>query len=300
MTLSSFKSLIKELFPTMKILLLGHRGQVGNALKKALPLNFHAIYPNIDITDPISLQNEITASKPDVIINAAAYTHVDNAEINKDKAFEVNALAPMRIAELAKKINALFIHYSTDYVFDGSGHIPWTENDIPSPINAYGSTKYEGDQQIMFSGCRFLILRTSWIYGNSGNNFIKSILSQSQEKNDLSVICDQIGAPTSASFLADASYQMMQSAITNKNLLGVYHIVTKGEISWSDYARFIIEKSGLSSSVKITPVLSKDYPQAAKRPLNNRLDTTKLQKNFSIIPPDWKQGINEFLHKKDI
>lgn len=300
MTLSNFKSLVKELLPRMKILLFGHRGQVGSAVEKRFQPHSNILASTIDITDYKTVDTAIQIFRPDVIINCAAYTQVDDAECNKDKAFAVNAVAPHYMAHCAKNYNALLVHYSTDYVFDGMGQTPWTEDDTPSPINTYGSTKYEGDQQIIHSGCRYLILRTSWVYGDNGNNFITSILTQSQKKNNLSVVCDQIGSPSSASFLADATFHMIQSALINESLLGVYHIAPKGETSWADYARFIIKKAGLSLSVKITPVLSKDYPQTAKRPLNSRLDTTKLQKAFSIIPPNWKQGVSEFLHHKDI
>lgn len=300
MTLPDYNPLVKELFPTMKILLFGHRGQVGNALQKTLPSDFHLFHSDIDITEPPSLQNEILRIHPDIIINAAAYTHVDNAEMDKDTAYEVNGISPLRMAEWAKKINALLVHYSTDYVFDGDGFAPWTEDDTPSPINTYGSTKLEGDNHIIKSGCRYLIIRTSWVYGEAGNNFIKSICQQAKIKDNISVVCDQIGVPTSATFLAQTTYKMIEETIRNERLIGLYNVVPRGETSWANYAELIIKKLELSSSIHITPVLSKDYPQIAKRPLNSRLNTEKLQKNFSFHLPDWKEDVIKFLQHQDI
>jgi dTDP-4-dehydrorhamnose reductase len=280
----------------MNILLFGHRGQLGNALKKALPHGYMLFPSNIDITDQYALKKEMLDANPDIIINCAAYTHVDNAEKDKDKAFEVNAVAPIHMAEWAFKNNALLVHYSTDYVFDGSGYSTWSEDDKPSPLNVYGSTKLEGDVQIINSHCNHIIIRTSWVYGAKGDNFIRSILKHALTKNKISVVADQIGAPTSADFLAEVTYKMIDKSMDNHRLFGLYHVAPKGEVSWADYAKFILDKAGLSSSVEILPILSKDYHQTANRPLNSRLDTAKLQKNFGIIPPDWKQDVLKIIH----
>jgi dTDP-4-dehydrorhamnose reductase len=295
-SLAELKSFVKELFPNMKIILFGARGQVGTALKKALPSTYQLFPSHNDITHHLKISKELDDIKPAIIINAAAYTHVDNAEKDKDKAFEVNAVAPMHLAQWALKNNALLVHFSTDYVFDGSGYSPWSEDDKPSPLNVYGSTKLEGDVQIINSDCHHLIIRTSWVYGTSGHNFIRSILKHALIKNKISVVSDQIGAPISADFLAEITYKMIDKSINHHSLLGLYHVSPKGEVSWADYAKFILDKAGLSSSVDVLPILSKDYHQTANRPLNSRLDTRKLQKNFGIVPPDWKQDVLKIIH----
>lgn len=281
----------------MKILLYGHRGQVGTALKKALPAVYQLFPSDNDITQHLKILKELDDIKPTIIINAAAYTHVDNAEKDKDKAFEVNAVAPMHMAEWALKNNAYLVHYSTDYVFDGSGYSPWNEDDKPGPLNVYGSTKLEGDIQILNSNCNHLIIRTSWVYSSTGNNFIKSILKHALIKNKIPVVADQIGAPTSADFLAEITYKIIDKSINHHSLLGLYHVAPKGEVSWADYAKFILEKADLSSSIEVLPILSKDTHQKVNRPLNSRLDTGKLQKNFGIVPPDWKPDALKVIHE---
>lgn len=268
----------------MKILLFGHRGQVGCALRQFAPASHDLIIPDIDITQEEMVRQHISATRPDVIINAAAYTNVDGAEDHIDIAFQTNAIAPQIIAAAAKDHHSLLIHYSTDYVFDGRKDTPWNETDRPNPLNQYGQSKYQGEQAILKSGCRHLIFRTSWIYSPQGNNFIQKIIRLSQQTNQIHVVTDQIGAPTSARFIARATYH----ALGNPKANGLYHLCCAGETSWYDLARLIRDTHAPQSCFDIQPILSKDYAQKARRPLNSRLDCKKFQKDFFLTPPQWK------------
>ncbi|HGA2317534.1 TPA: dTDP-4-dehydrorhamnose reductase [Pseudomonas putida] len=295
----------------MKILLLGSEGQVGWELQRALVVVGEVIalsrlpvktpYGTLrgDLSDLVELRETIRAIAPDVIVNAAAYTAVDKAETERELAVTVNALACQVMAEEAKRLDALLVHYSTDYVFDGTGTRAWTEGDSVSPVNHYGTTKLEGEQRIVASGCRHLIFRTSWVYAARGNNFAKTMLRLAKERQVLNVISDQVGAPTSAELLADVAVNALQKALVNPGLCGIYHLAPAGETSWYQYAIYVIEFARLNGenlSVKaINPITTTEFPTPASRPLNSRLDTKKLRDTFSLHLPEWKDGVTRML-----
>lgn len=291
----------------MKILLLGKNGQLGWELQRSLaPLGKLIALDRFgrndlcgDLTDLEGLKKIITLLQPNVIVNAAAYTAVDRAETNQELAFLINAEAPKILAIEAKKINALLIHYSTDYVFDGSGNDAWQENDKVDPLNEYGRSKLEGEQVIQSSGCKYLIFRTSWVYGSKGNNFAKTMLRLASERHTLSVINDQIGAPTSAALLADCTAHALCQAIYNSDLEGLYHLAASGQTTWYEYANFVIDYArtiGKKIVVsEINAISTLDYPTPAKRPYNSRLNTAKFHDSFSLVLPEWQQGVIRML-----
>ena len=259
------------------------------------------------------LADTVRAIKPDVIVNAGAHTAVDKAESEPDLVRTINALAPGVLATAAANIGAWLVHYSTDYVFDGSGSAPWLETDTPAPLSVYGRTKLEGEQLIQASGCQHLIFRTSWVYAARGGNFAKTMVKLAQERETLKVVGDQIGAPTGAELLADVTshairHVLTQPAATASDLKGVYHLVANGHVSWFEYANEVIalvhnatyDTKIIANSIE--PVPSSAYPTAARRPLNSRLDTTKLQSTFNLTLPHWKAGVarmlNEYLEKQ--
>ena len=298
----------------MKILLLGKNGQVGWELQRSLaPLGEivalgtkSQIYCG-DLTNLQGLTNTVQQVKPEIIVNAAAYTAVDKAESEPESAQAINADALSVLAQQAKLLNAWLIHYSTDYVFDGSGTTPWKETDSTGPLSVYGTTKLAGEKAIHDSGCKNLIFRTSWVYSARGNNFAKTMLRLAQERESLSVINDQTGAPTGADLLADVTAHAIRSVQLTPELGGLYHLAAAGETSWHGYAGFVIDqaqKMGLNLKVKaesITPVPTSAFPTPAKRPNNSRLSTRKLQVNFGLTPPHWQDGVTrmltEFLEK---
>ena len=292
----------------MKILLLGKNGQVGWELQRSLaPLGELIALDSSsremcgDFTNPAELARTVRKVAPDVIVNAAAYTAVDKAESEAELARTVNALAPGMLAEEALRANSWLVHYSTDYVFDGNGDQPWLETDATAPLNVYGATKLEGEQLIQQSGCRHLILRTSWVYGARGGNFIRAMLRLAQERDSLNLIDDQIGAPTGADLLADVTAHAVRTALQRPEVSGLYHLVAGGEISWHGYARFVIDfaaRSGLDIKVSqdaIKPVPTSAFPTPAKRPHNSRMDTTKLKKTFGLHLPAWQTGVERML-----
>ncbi|HAJ89662.1 MAG TPA: dTDP-4-dehydrorhamnose reductase [Rhodospirillaceae bacterium] len=277
----------------MRILLFGHRGQLGSALMNALPASHSLISPDIDITDDVQLRNIIISTLPDIIINAAAYTNVDGAETESERAFAVNTYAPRLMAKLAKENNIRLVHYSTDYVFDGTGNRPWNERDLPHPMNIYGQSKWEGEQYIIESGCQHLIFRTSWVYGAGHKNFITQIIQMAKVKDEIKVISNQIGAPTSARFLAESTYH----AIQQESGHGLYHLCCAGETSWYHYAQKIISCFVPQSGCRIIPVTSDLYAQKAQRPLNSRLNCNRFINDFGLSPPDWEA---EFMLNKHL
>lgn len=298
----------------MKILLLGKGGQVGWELQRALaPLGTlrafdrqspgpdEAPHLRADLSQPDGVAELVRALRPDVIVNAAAHTAVDKAESEADLALRINAEAPGRIAQEAARIGALLVHYSTDYVFDGGGARPWTEADATGPLNVYGRTKLEGERAIQASGCRHLVLRTSWVYGARGGNFARTMLRLAGEREQLKVIADQIGAPTGADLLADVTAHAIRAAQARPELLGLYHLAAAGETSWHAYARFVIEWArARGQAIKVAPeailpIPTSDYPTPARRPLNSRLDTRKLQDAFGLALPHWQQGVERML-----
>jgi dTDP-4-dehydrorhamnose reductase len=293
----------------MKILLLGKNGQVGWELQRSLAVlgdvvavDFDSAPPHrADFTDPDSLAALVRAIGPRLIVNAAAHTAVDKAESEPELVFAINAKAVGALAQEAKSLSAWLVHYSTDYVFDGSGDRPWTETDVPAPLSVYGRSKLEGEDLIRASGCRHLILRTSWVYAARGDNFAKTMLQLARTRDTLSVIDDQIGAPTGADLLADVTAHAWRQAVQNPALAGTYHCVAAGETSWHGYARHVIsfarqKDAGLRVAPEaIHPIPSSAYPQAADRPKNSRLDTAKIQRAFGLSLPAWQLGVDRML-----
>ncbi|PRC93554.1 dTDP-4-dehydrorhamnose reductase [Solimicrobium silvestre] len=292
----------------MKILLLGKNGQVGWELQRSLAplgeliaLSSQSTEYCGDLLNLDGIAQTIRQINPDIIVNAAAYTAVDKAETDQEHTRKVNALAPALLAEEATRCDALLVHYSTDYVFDGSGDHHWQETDAPHPLSVYGKTKREGEEFILNSGCKHLIFRTSWVYAARGGNFAKTMLRLAQERDQLNVINDQIGAPTGADLLADVTAHCVQQALKTPEAQSLYHLVAGGETTWYDYARFVIEsarESGLAIKVAaeaIKPIPTSAYPLPAPRPLNSRLDTHKLKKTFNLELPHWQKGVTRML-----
>ncbi|MGB7755389.1 MAG: dTDP-4-dehydrorhamnose reductase [Salinisphaera sp.] len=296
----------------MTILLLGKNGQVGWELQRALAplgeliaLDRHGRGELCgDLTNPRGLRATIRALKPSVIVNAAAYTAVDRAEEEHELATRINADAPAALAEEARALDALLVHYSTDYVFDGSGDAPWLETDIPGPLNHYGASKLAGERHIQNSGCRHLIFRTSWVYAANGKNFLATMARLMREHEALQVIDDQVGAPTGAELIADVTAHAIRQLGHNESLGGLYHLVAGGETSWHGYASFIAESLqaqdiGIQTTPeRIKPIPTSAWPAPAARPLNSRLDTAKLERVFGLTLPHWQQGVARALAER--
>ncbi|MGH8553207.1 MAG: dTDP-4-dehydrorhamnose reductase [Methylococcales bacterium] len=291
----------------MKILLFGKNGQIGWELQRALaPLGQVIALDHEECNlagPPAAIRAAVRAIQPNWIVNAAAYTAVDKAENERVLARVLNAEVPEILAHEAVHSGSWLVHYSTDYVFDGTGDKPWRETDSVAPLSVYGQTKLAGDQAIVASGCRHLIIRTCWVFGASGANFAKTIVRLARERDQLSVIDDQIGAPTGAELLADASAHAMRSAMRRPELCGVYHVAAAGEVSWYGYACFVLDlvsRLGVplkAGSHSIHAVPTDEYLTAAKRPLNSRLDTTKFQSTFALRMTDWQSGVSRMLHE---
>lgn len=292
----------------MKILLFGKNGQVGWELQRSLAplgeliaLDSDAKDLCGDFTDQEGLIATVRKVAPDVIINAAAHTAVDKAESEPDLVRAINARAPAVLAQEAMRLNAWLVHYSTDYVFDGSGDKPWMETDPTGPLSVYGATKLEGEQLIAQSGCKHLIFRTSWVYGARGGNFAKTMLRLAQERDSLKVIDDQIGAPTGADLLADVTAHALRIARQDEAVSGLYHLVASGETSWHGYASFVLDyarRAGIDLKVApdaIYPVPTSAFPTPARRPYNSRLNTEKLQRTFDLHLPHWQSGVERML-----
>jgi dTDP-4-dehydrorhamnose reductase len=289
----------------MKILLTGKDGQVGFALhKKLLPLG-EVVATNrheLDLGNPEAIKTFIDKTKPDIIINAAAYTEVDKAESEKLLAHQINALAPQVLAEKASELNIPIIHFSTDYVFDGLKKEPYLETDETNPQSVYGQTKWEGEEAIRHHK-KHIILRTSWVLSAHGQNFLKTILKLAQEKSSLNVVSDQIGTPTSSDLLANVTYKIIKTILKNTNFndFGTYHVTSMGNTDWFHYACFIVDEAmrlGLKetmTSKDIKPISSDLYPTLAKRPTNSRLDTTKIKKTFMLELPHWEEEVKKVL-----
>ena len=294
---------------TRTILLLGKNGQVGWELQRSLaPLGkVIALDRNGedglcgDISDLDGLRHTIEQIKPDILINAAGYTAVDQAQNEPELAAQLNHHAPALMAELMKARGGCLVHYSTDYVFDGSGNQPWKEADTTGPLNVYGATKLAGDQAIQASGCKHLIFRTSWVYASRGNNFAKTMLRLAKERETLNVIDDQIGAPTGAELIADITAHVLRHCEQQPSTSGLYHLSANGECSWYDYARYVIEwakEAGLPLAVQaVNPIPSEAYPVQAVRPRNSRLNCRALTETFDLELPDWKLGVRRMLQE---
>ena len=291
----------------MKMLLLGKNGQVGWELQRSLSvlgeviaLDRHST-PCGDLSQPERLAQTVRELRPDVVVNAAAHTAVDKAESEAELARTLNAAAPAALAQAALETGAWLVHYSTDSVFDGSGNTPWQEGDATGPLGVYGQTKLEGEQAIAASGCKHLIFRTSWVYAARGGNFAQTMLRLAQERERLTVINDQHGAPTGADLIADVTAHAIRIAQHKPELAGLYHLVAGGETTWHGYASHVIAharelRPDLGWKVNdIAPVETSAFPTPAKRPQNSRLNTQKLQQAFGLNLPHWQQGVERLL-----
>lgn len=295
----------------MRILLLGKNGQVGWELQRSLaPLGDLVALDRSgdiklglcgDLQDLEGLRRTVRTLRPDVVVNAAAHTAVDRAQSEPDLAQRLNAEAPAALAEASQSINALLVHYSTDYVFDGSGTSPWIESAPTGPQNVYGRTKLEGEQAIADVCSRHLILRTSWVFAARGSNFAKTILRLGVDRERLTVIDDQHGAPTGADLIADISAHAIRQTLQRPQDKGLYHLAASGETTWNGYARFVVDTARLINpelklAVKeVAPVPTSSFPTPAQRPHNSRLDTSRLCQTFGVRLPCWKHGVARML-----
>ncbi|MFC0253176.1 dTDP-4-dehydrorhamnose reductase [Massilia consociata] len=292
----------------MRILLLGKDGQVGWELQRALaPLGLVRMLgrDEADLSQPESLRAWVRGFAPDVIVNAAAYTAVDKAESDAETAHLVNAVAPGVLAEEAAALGAWLVHYSTDYVFDGSKDGAWVETDATNPLSVYGRTKCEGEERIRASGARHLILRTSWVFAARGGNFAKTMLRLARERDQLNVIADQYGAPTSAELLADATalalYRIAGLGGDAAALSGTYHLAAGSTTSWHGYAQHVLEQAlGHGAALKalpqnVNPIATEAYPTPAARPRNSRLSTERFRAAFGLQLPDWRHHVNRLI-----
>lgn len=285
--------------------MLGCHGQVGFELTRALaPLGEITALGRDesdgacgDLERPEELRRTLRRLAPNVIANAAAYTDVDGAEKERDRAERVNAAAPALLAAEAARAKAWLVHYSTDYVFDGSGTSPWREDDEPAPLNVYGATKWRGECAVRDAGCRHLIFRTEWVYAPRRRNFLSKILQAAATRDRLQVVDDQTGAPTSAELVADVTAHALRAATARPELSGTYHLAARGETTWHGYARFALDaarKAGLPvrpTDAAIEPVATGAFPTVARRPLNSRLDVARLEQTFDVQLPDWRVGV---------
>jgi dTDP-4-dehydrorhamnose reductase len=273
----------------LRILLTGGNGQVGWELRKTLAPLGEIAAPGravLDLRDAKRIRETLRDTNPDVIVNAAAYTAVDKAESERDAASAVNAVAPGILAEEAKKSGALLVHYSTDYVFDGEKPAPYVEEDEPNPLNVYGASKLAGERAIAASGCRHLILRTSWVYGPRGSNFMLTMLRLARERPELRVVDDQVGAPTSSLAIARATAQVLRPGAH-----GLYHLAAAGQTSWCGFARAILKRAGIATPV--TAIRTADYPTPARRPRNSRLNCARLRADFGLALAPWEEQLAE-------
>jgi len=243
----------------------------------------------LDFRDSTAIRRTVQEARPDIIVNAAAYTAVDNAESDRDIATLVNGVAPAILAEQSKLLGALLVHYSTDYVFDGTKQAPYKEEDRPNPLSVYGRTKLEGEQAIAASNCRHLIFRTSWVYGSRGRNFLLTILKAAREKPELQVVDDQFGAPTSSAAIAEATARALRVGGPE----GLYHMSASGRTTWFNFARAILHKVAIATPV--VPIRSDQYPAKAMRPRNSVLDNARLKQAFGVSLPDWESQLEQVM-----
>jgi dTDP-4-dehydrorhamnose reductase len=289
----------------MKLLLLGGNGQVGRELRRCLSALGEVVVATRDGADadavadfdaPDTLVDLVQRIAPDVVVNAAAYTAVDRAESEPDAAFRANALGPAALAQGCTAAGALLVHYSTDYVFDGGGSRPYREDDASSPLGAYGASKLAGEEMIRASGARHAILRTAWVYAAHGKNFLRTMLRLAGERDELRVVADQVGAPTPAAWIADATARIITQGVSAS---GIWHLVAAGETSWHGFADAIMDEALaaglLARRPRVLPIATADYPTPARRPAYSVLDTTKLRRDFGIVPPDWRDGLRATL-----
>jgi dTDP-4-dehydrorhamnose reductase len=286
--------------PAFRILLTGANGQVGWELRRTLGCLGEVVALDskaMNLADAAAVRAKVREIAPAIIVNPAAYTAVDKAESEPDLAHAVNAVAPGVLAEEAARLGALLVHYSTDYVFDGSGGVPWREDDDCAPLNVYGATKLAGERAIQASGCRHLIFRTSWVYGARGSNFLLTMRRLMRERPELKIVADQIGAPTWCRDLAEATAQVLSQIVSPASGFGeagpwgVYHMSNAGETSWHGFAEAIQALDGADAGARLLPIPSSDYPTPAQRPLNSRLDNGKLEAAFGLRLQDWRRAL---------
>lgn len=282
------------------ILVTGANGQLGRALRRKsfsfLDEVFYTAIEELDVTDYDAIEKFVVSHEIDTIINCAAYTAVDLAENESEKAERINTKAVENLAKVARKEDCLLIHISTDYVFDGLSTVPYTEKDTPAPKTVYGKTKWAGEQAIMKSGCWYIIIRTAWLYSCQGNNFVKTILHLADERSEINVVNDQFGSPTYAEDLADAIIAIMNNEERIEHE-GIYHFSGEGECSWYDFALQIVAMA--HKNCKINPVTTAEYPTKAMRPAYSVLDNTKIKKVFGIKIPDWKESLCRMLQESE-
>ncbi|WP_275099264.1 dTDP-4-dehydrorhamnose reductase [Sedimenticola hydrogenitrophicus] len=288
----------------VKMLLFGKTGQVGTELQRTLPQlgQLKSCGREVaDLEDQESLKAVIRDYRPDIIVNAAAYTAVDRAEAEPGKANRINAEAVSLLAEEAKRLDAWLVHYSTDYVFDGTNDQPYIETDQPNPLGIYGETKLKGEESIRRSGCKYLIFRTSWVYGAHGSNFIKTILRLAREREALNIVADQHGAPTSAALIAEISAKAIPAILSGAMHPGTYHLAASGDTTWHELARRIVSRAhqlGMPLLLKpeqVQPIPTIDYPTPATRPMNSRLDSSLLATTLGTTLPDWQSEVDCFI-----
>ena len=287
----------------MQILVTGANGQLGRELQLEIPHSdirsarvVAVDSAHCDIVDRQAVERLVGELHPDVIINCAAYTAVDRAEAEPDRAKAVNCTGAANLADAARRHDALMIHISTDYVFDGTRRIPYTEADNPSPINVYGRTKLAGERAVSESGCRNIIIRTQWLYSPFGHNFMKTMLELARHRDRISVVCDQYGSPTTAADLARAIVKILSDSAGCRDIpCGIYNFASAGQASWYDFAKAIFELSG--SSVELLPIPTSEYPTAARRPQFSVLDTSLIRNRFGVTTPDWHASLAETLRR---
>jgi dTDP-4-dehydrorhamnose reductase len=289
-----------------RILLTGCNGQVGWELARTLSSLGEVVATDsktLDLADADAIRRLMAEARPRIVVNPAAYTAVDKAESEAERAYAINAVAPGILAEEAEKLGALLVHYSTDYVFDGSGETPWREDDATGPLNVYGASKLAGEQAIRERCRRHLIFRTSWVYGARGANFLLTMRRLMRERPELKIVADQIGAPTWCRHLAEATAQVLaqvQSPFRGADKpepWGVYHMTNAGETSWHGFAATIEELDPPATPARLLPIPSSDYPTPARRPLNSRLDNGKLERVFGLRLPEWREALRLCLDK---
>jgi dTDP-4-dehydrorhamnose reductase len=291
---------------TPRILIVGNAGQLGRELERIFAGvgTITAVdRESVDLADAQQTRDLVRRTAPDVILNAAAYTAVDRAEKEEALAHAINAEAPRVLAEEAHERNAIFVHYSTDYVFDGSKNSPWVETDQPHPLNVYGATKLAGEQAVAAAGGKYLIFRTSWVYGYHGNNFLLTMLRLGREREQLSIVDDQLGAPTTAVELARVTYTTVTGILAGRfgapqQWAGLYHTTCGGQVSWCGFADAIFSRASKLLGAKVpalTPIATKDYPTPAQRPLYSVLSNAKLREQFGVELPQWESALDEVI-----
>jgi dTDP-4-dehydrorhamnose reductase len=278
------------------ILLLGASGQVGHELRQPLSALGTVVAPDreeVDLTVPDSIRHAIHDTTPDVVVNAAAYTAVDRAEAEPERAAAVNARAPKVLAEASAEVDSWLVHYSTDYVFDGTKTTPYTETDAPNPLNVYGRTKWKGDQAVREVGGRHLVLRTSWVYSDRRSNFLRTMRRLADEHDELTVVDDQVGTPTEAAWIADATVTILRRTLEtddSRENAGLYHLGAGGQTSWYGFARAIFAQFG-RGDVRVVPISTDEYPTEAPRPAYTVLDSARCRRTFDLSIPTWTEQL---------